>query len=185
MRAKLLDKYVGKKIKLIDWNKFQDRKEIVEATLLSNNEGPIYKINEEIFIGHPGTQVLPKLPENLIAKPTLTWLYDNGASDFHNLEVSYLTQDLNWKADYVVVIDKDDTAADLSGWVSLDNNSGATYKNARLKLVAGEVHRIAELPSSPCNGQGLARPHQCPRRRNSRKRHSLSITFTISRERPP
>lgn len=144
--AKLLDKYVGKKIKLIDWNKFQDRKEIVEATLLSNNEGPIYKINEEIFIGHPGTQVLPKLPENLIAKPTLTWFYDNGSNDFHNLEVSYLTQDLNWKADYVVVIDKDDTAADLSGWVSLDNNSGATYKNARLKLVAGEVHRIAELP---------------------------------------
>lgn len=153
--AKLLDKYVGKKIKLIDWNKFQDRKEIVEATLLSNNEGPIYKINEEIFIGHPGTQVLPKLPENLIAKPTLTWLYDNGSNDFHNLEVSYLTQDLNWKADYVVVIDKDDTAADLSGWVSLDNNSGATYKNARLKLVAGEVHRIAELPPPRAMAKGF------------------------------
>ncbi|MBI4962814.1 MAG: DUF4139 domain-containing protein [Desulfomonile tiedjei] len=143
--TKLLDKYVGKKIKLIDWNKFQDRKEVVEATLLSNNEGPIYKINDEIFIGHPGTQVLPKLPENLIAKPTLTWNYENGSGDSHNLEVSYLTQDLNWKADYVVVINKDDTTADFSGWVSLDNNSGATYKNARLKLVAGEVHRVAAV----------------------------------------
>jgi len=142
--AKLLDKYIGKEIKLIDWNKFQDRKEIVEATVLSNNGGPIYKINDEIFIGHPGTQVLPKLPENLIAKPTLTWMFENSAADSHELEVSYLTQNLNWKADYVVVLNKTDTLADISGWVTLDNNSGAGYRNARLKLVAGEVHRVAE-----------------------------------------
>ena len=74
---KLLDKYVGKKIKLIDWNKFQDRKEVVEATLLSNNQGQIYKINDEIYLGHPGYKVLPEIPENLIAKPTLMWLYGN------------------------------------------------------------------------------------------------------------
>lgn len=141
---KLLDKYVGKKIKLIDWNKFQDRKEIVEATVLSNNGGPIYKINDEIFIGHPGTQVLPKLPENLIAKPTLTWMYENGSPDAHELEVSYLTQNLTWKADYVVVLDKTDSAADVSGWVTLDNNSGAAYHDARLKLVAGDVNRVSE-----------------------------------------
>jgi hypothetical protein len=140
--AKLLDKYVGKKIKIIDWNKFQDRKETVDATLLSNNKGPIYKINDEIYIGHPGYQVLPKLPENLIAKPTLTWLYRNGSGKAHDLEVSYLTENIDWKADYVVVINKDDKSADVSGWVTLDNNSGATYKDARLKLVAGEVRRV-------------------------------------------
>lgn len=156
--AKLLDKYVGKKIKLIDWNKFQDRKEVVDAILLSNNEGPIYKINEEIFIGHPGTQVLPKLPENLIAKPTLTWIYENGSGDSHSLEVSYLAQDLNWKADYVVVLNKDDTSADLSGWVSLDNNSGATYKDARLKLVAGDVHRVTDLAERRMMPGGRAAP---------------------------
>jgi hypothetical protein len=142
--AKLLDKYVGENIKLTAWNQFQDRKETVEATLLSNNQGPIYKINDEIYLGYPGYQVLPKLPENLIAKPTLTWLYDNGTEKPHNLEVSYLTQNINWKADYVVVVNKDDTAADVSGWVTLDNKSGATYKNARLKLVAGEVHRVVD-----------------------------------------
>lgn len=142
--AKLLDKYVGKKIKIMAWNQYQDRKEVVEATLLSNNQGPVYKINDEIYLGHPGYQILPKLPENLIAKPTLTWLFDNTSAKLHDLEVSYLTQNLNWKADYVVVVDKDDKAADISGWVSLDNNSGATYKDARLKLVAGEVHRVAE-----------------------------------------
>ncbi len=72
--------------------------------MLSNNQGPIYKINDEIYLGYPGYQVLPKLPENLIAKPTLTWLYDNGTEKPHNLEVSYLTQNINWKADYVVVL---------------------------------------------------------------------------------
>lgn len=70
---KLLNKYVGKKIKLIDWNRFHDRKEIVEGTLLSNNQGQVYRINDEIYLGHPGVKILPKLPEDLIAKPTLMW----------------------------------------------------------------------------------------------------------------
>ncbi len=151
--AKLLDKYIGKKIKIMSWNQYQDRKEVVEATLLSNNQGPVYKINDEIYLGHPGYQILPKLPENLIAKPTLTWLFDNAAAKPHNLEVTYLTQNLNWKADYVVVVDKDDKTADISGWVTLDNNSGATYKDARLKLVAGEVHRVAEARSDRVSGR--------------------------------
>jgi hypothetical protein len=141
---KLLDKYVGKKIKLMDWNEFQDRKEVVEAILLSNNQGQIYKINDEIYLGHPGYKVLPEIPENLIAKPTLMWLYENKSKKPHELEVSYLTKNITWKADYIVVLNKDDTSADISGWVSLDNRSGATYRNAALKLVAGEVHRVKE-----------------------------------------
>ena len=139
---KLLDKYVGRTIKLIEWNKFQDRKETVEAVLLSNNKGQIYKIGEEIYLGHPGYKVLPRIPENLIAKPTLTWLYENGSEKAHQLEVSYLTNNINWKADYIVMLNEDDSAADVSGWVTLDNKSGATYKDAQLKLVAGQVHRV-------------------------------------------
>ncbi len=142
---RLLDKYVGKRIKIIDWNQYQDRKETVEAELLSNNEGPVYKINDEIFLGHPGYQVLPKLPENLIAKPTLTWLYETSAAGAHNVEVSYLTEKIHWRADYVVLLHKDDATGDVSGWVTLDNNSGASYKNATLKLVAGDVHRVQDL----------------------------------------
>jgi hypothetical protein len=141
---KLLDKYVGKKIKLMNRNEFQDREEVVEATLLSNNNGQIYKINDEIYLGHPGHKILPEIPENLIAKPTLTWLYDNRSIDTHELEVSYLTSNITWKADYIVVVSNDDTSADISGWVSLDNRSGATYRNAALKLVAGEVHRVKD-----------------------------------------
>jgi len=142
---KLLDKYVGKKVKIIIWNEYQDRKETVEAVLLSNNNGQIYKINNEIFVGHPGIKVLPEIPEDLIARPTLTWLYNNNTTKEHNLEVSYLTNNISWKADYVVVLNKEDTSANISGWVTLDNKSGATYRNARLKLIAGDVNRVKEV----------------------------------------
>lgn len=68
------------------------------------------------------------------------WLYENGDS-VETMEVSYLTNNINWKADYVLVLNKDDTMADLSGWVTIDNKSGTLYEDASLKLVAGEVHR--------------------------------------------
>jgi len=139
---KLLDKYVGQNIKLVDWNRYQDRKEVVEATLLSNHQDQIYRIKEEIYLGHPGYKVLPRLPENLIAKPTLTWICTNKSKEAHHLEVSYLTTGITWSADYVMILNKSDTASDLSGWVTLDNRSGALYRDARLKLVAGEVHRV-------------------------------------------
>jgi hypothetical protein len=139
---KLLNKYVGKKIKIVDWRQYQDRKDIVEAELLSNNDGQIYRVGDEIYLGYPGYKVLPEIPDNLIAKPTLTWLYSNQSTTPHNIEVSYLTRDISWSADYVLVVDKDDIKADMSSWVSLDNQSGAVYENAKLKLVAGEVHTV-------------------------------------------
>ena len=153
---KLMDKYVGKDIKIIDWNQYRDKKEEVRATLLSNNNGEVYKINNEIYIGHPGYKVLPEIPENLISKPTLTWLYTNKNSSPRKLEVSYLTDNINWKADYVLAVNETDTKADLSGWVTLDNKSGATYKNAKLKLVAGEVNRVQPGYPQSVAKEGLA-----------------------------
>jgi hypothetical protein len=141
---KLLDKYVGKNIKLLTINKDQDKKEIVDATLLSNNNGQIYKINDEIYLGYPGYQILPQIPENLIAKPTLTWMYDNRGPSPQTVQVVYLTDNINWRADYIVVVNKEDTSANIDGWVTLDNKSGATYRNAKLKLVAGQVNRVQE-----------------------------------------
>jgi hypothetical protein len=153
---KLLDKYVGKKIKIVDWNQFKDRKDVVEATLLSNNEGQVYQIGEEIFLGHPGYKVLPELPENLIAKPTLTWLYRNKTVGEQKIQVSYLTDNINWRADYILLINDTDTRADLSGWVTLDNKSGTQYQNAALKLVAGNVNRIVRHFDAEANMVGGA-----------------------------
>ncbi len=141
---RLLDKYVGKTVKLYQMNPYTEREAIVEATLLSNNGGPIFKIGDEITYGHPGRIIFPGVPENLISKPTLVWLIENDLQKPQKLEASYLTNGINWRSDYVVTLNDKDDRADLSGWVTIDNKSGATYRDAKLKLVAGDVHRVKD-----------------------------------------
>ncbi len=141
---KLLDKYVGKEVKLYNKNPYTEREEIVTATLLSNNEGAIFKIGDEITFGHPGRIIFPGVPENLISKPTLVWLLENSLSTAQKLEASYLTNGINWRADYVVTLNDKDDRADVSGWVTIDNKSGATYKDSKIKLVAGDVNRVKD-----------------------------------------
>ncbi|RPI08907.1 MAG: DUF4139 domain-containing protein [Zetaproteobacteria bacterium] len=133
---KLMDKYVGKTVKLMTGDGGQ-----IEAVLLGNNNGPIYRIAGQIHLGHPGRVVLPELPENLIPRPTLVWRLQSAAARPQRVEASYLTAGIGWKADYIVVLNERDDGGDLSGWVTIDNKSGATYTEAALKLVAGDVHR--------------------------------------------
>jgi hypothetical protein len=135
---KLLDKFVGKTVKLMVGDGA-----LIDAVLLSVSGGPIYRINGQIHLGHHGRVILPEIPENLIPKPTLVWLLQNRARQPQRVEASYLTGGLTWKADYVVVLNARDDGGDLSGWVTIDNKSGATYPDAALKLVAGDIHRAA------------------------------------------
>ncbi len=139
---KLMEKYVGKEVRLLDKNDYTGKEVFISATLLSTNGSPVYQVGDEIHIGLPGRVILPKLPGNLIAKPTLVWLLNSTPAGPQTIEVSYLTNAITWQADYVAVLNTDDTKADLSGWVSIDNKSGATYTNATLKLVAGDVNRV-------------------------------------------
>jgi hypothetical protein len=141
---KLLDMYVGRKIKIVTWNEAHDRKEEVEATLLSNNQDQILEIGGEIYLGHPGYRVLPSLPGDLVARPTLAWKYSNRSREPVELEVSYLTTGMNWSADYILLIDSAETSSQLSAWVNIDNRSGAAYRDAELKLIAGDVHRVQD-----------------------------------------
>lgn len=141
---RLLDKYVGRDVKLYTRNQYSDKEEIVTARLLSNNGGPIFKIGEEITYNYPGRIIFPEIPENLISKPTLVWLLDNRLGSLQKIEARYLTNGLNWRADYVVTLNETDTLADLSGWVTINNKSGTTYNNAKLKLIAGDVHRVRD-----------------------------------------
>ncbi len=149
--SKLMEKYVGKPVRLVNFSTEIGFTE-VEAQLLSINEGPIYQVGDEIYLGHPGHVVLPEIPENLIAKPSLIWLLDNDGTD-HEIEVTYLTGGIDWRADYVITLDRDETTMDLTGWVTLKNQSGATYTNTRLKVVAGEVH-IAQPAVREAYGRG-------------------------------
>jgi hypothetical protein len=135
---KLMDKYIGRKVRLYNSDGTYN-----EATLLTTN-GPVFEINGQIHLGHSGRIVLPALPDNLVAKPTLVWLLRNRTERAQRVEASYLTSGINWKADYVMVINATDTRSDLTGWVTIDNKSGATYGNAALKLVAGDVNRAPD-----------------------------------------
>jgi hypothetical protein len=82
------------------------------------------------------------LPEGLITKPTLIWMVNSNSSGKQDVEISYQTSGMNWHAEYVVVLNEDDTKLDLNSWVSVENKSGSTYKNAKLKLVAGDVNLV-------------------------------------------
>lgn len=141
---RLLDKYVGKEVKLFSKNPYSEREETVTATLLSNIGGPIFRIGDEITFGHPGRVIFPEIPENLISKPTLVWLVRSSLSSTQTIEASYLTNGINWRADYIVTLNDTDDRADLAGWVTIDNKSGTTYRNATLKLVAGDIHQVRD-----------------------------------------
>lgn len=141
---KLMDKYVGKEVRLYQKNPYSEREEVVNATLLSTNNGPIYKIGSDITFNHPDRVIFPGLPEGLIPKPTLVWLLETGEAGTREIEATYLTSGITWRADYVITLDERDSRADLNGWVTIDNKSGAAYRDARLKLVAGDVNRVRD-----------------------------------------
>jgi hypothetical protein len=138
--GKLLEKYVGKTVRLVQNNR-DSALVSTDAELMSVNGGPVYRVDDEIFLGYPGQVVLPGIPENLIAKPTLVWLLNNTAAD-QDIEATYLTGGLGWKADYVLSLNKESTSMDLAGWVTLTNQSGTAYTDATLKLVAGAVNIV-------------------------------------------
>ena len=142
---RLLDKYVGKDVKLYSKNLYTEREDIVTAKVLSNNDNnPVFQIGNEVTFGYPGRIIFPQVPDNLIAQPTLVWLLRNEAPKSQDIEVAYLTGGIGWRADYVLVLDEKDQVGGLSGWVTLNNQSGASYPNAKLKLVAGDVNRVRE-----------------------------------------
>src|SRR5262245_7881113 len=140
---KLMEKYVGQEVQLVETDQ-NLRTQTTRATLLSVNGGPVYRINDQISVGHPGRVVLPRLPDALYARPTLLWRLANRGAPRQKVEVSYLTNGISWAADYVAVVNADDSKTDLTGWVTITNQSGARYDDATLKLVAGQLNRAPQ-----------------------------------------
>ena len=142
---KLLQKYVGKEVTLVRAEKDAGSTRWVEtkALLLANNGGPVWKIGNEIVTGMAvDSYRFPDLPENLYSRPTLVWMLENRGAESQKVEASYLTSNMNWSADYVLTVGRDEKTSDLDGWVTLVNNSGVTYSNAKLQLVAGQLNRV-------------------------------------------
>ena len=136
----LLQKYVGKEVELVETDA-RLRTRTTKATLLSTKGGPVYQVGSRLAVGHPGRVLLPEPADGFYARPTLLWRLANGGPARHRLEVSYLTGGLSWGADYVAVLNAEGTKADLTGWATLTNQSGARYDGATVKLIAGHVNR--------------------------------------------
>ncbi len=140
--AKLLEKYVGKTVTIIRTNPATGAETSEQAQVLSVNNGVVLKIGDRIETGIPGRIVYADVPPNLRDRPTLVMSLDNNGAAQQEMELSYLTGGLGWKADYVAELNANDDKLDLSGWVTLTNTSGTTYRNARLQLVAGDVNQV-------------------------------------------
>lgn len=146
---KLLQKYVGREVTLVRAEQESNSTKYTEtkAILLSDNNGPVWKIGNEIVTGMASDSYrFPDLPNNLYSRPTLIWTLDNTGAPTQTIEASYLTTNIQWKADYVLTVTRDEKTADLDGWVTLTNNSGASYDHATLQLVAGQINEVTRQP---------------------------------------
>ena len=149
---KLLDKYVGREVTLVQFHMDNNstREVDVKATLLADNDNnPVWKVGDQIVTGIGRDRIIfPDLPPNLYSRPTLIWLLANRQAGEQTVEASYLTDDMNWNADYVLTLPATEKTADLNGWVTVTNNSGTEFRNAQLQLVAGSVN-VVQAPRPP------------------------------------
>jgi len=139
---KILQKYIDKDINLI-----AEDGSMVSGKLLS-----VYSGEYVIQKADGGLTIIPNiddykisvesLPQGLITKPTLVWLVNANSSGNQDVEVTYQTKGISWSAEYVALLNEDDTKLDLNAWVSIKNQSGAAYKDAKLKLVAGDLNLV-------------------------------------------
>jgi len=140
---KLLQKYVGKNVRIVKTHPTTGEETIEQAKVLSANNGVVLQIGDRIETGISGRIIYDRIPGNLRDRPTLVMQMDNKIEKEQTVELSYLTGGLSWKADYVAELNSDDSMLDLNGWVTLTNASGTQYTNAILQLVAGDVNRVS------------------------------------------
>lgn len=148
---RLLDKYLGKEMTLIfrGQQNGTTRDTDVRATLLSTN-GPVWKIGNEIVTGiQPSGYRFPELPGELYSTPTLLWNLRSSRAGVRTLQVSYLADQMTWNANYVLDLTQNGSHGSLDGWVTLSNNTGASFDNTALSLVAGQVHRTTAPRARP------------------------------------
>ena len=142
--SKMMEKAVGHEIEIVRTIPGTGAQTHEKATVLSVNSGVVLKIGNRIEVlsadGLPTQVIFNSIPENLRAQPTLSVTVDAAQGGPHDVALSYLTTGLSWHADYVAMFDEKQSALNLQGWITLTNNSGTSYKDARTQLVAGEIN---------------------------------------------
>jgi hypothetical protein len=149
---KLMEKAVGKQVQIVRINPGTGAQTTETATVLSANNGVVIKVGDRVEVLRqddiPTRVIFDGIPANLRAKPTLSVTLDAAKAGPRAATLSYLSNGLSWKADYVALFDEGPGKLDLQGWVTLTNTSGVDYPDAQVQLVAGDVnlvHSEAEL----------------------------------------
>ncbi len=153
---KLLERYVGKEVIAIRTHPVTGAETRETAIVLAASNGAVLKFDDRIETGNPGRLVFPDVPRDLRDKPTLVISLINTVQGEQNLELSYLTSGLSWRADYVAELSDREDHLDFNGWVTLINQSGIAYPNARLQLVAGDLNRTRQRPLMQRKVMGMA-----------------------------
>ncbi|MHB1186387.1 DUF4139 domain-containing protein [Thiobacillus sp.] len=153
---KLLEKTIGREVSVIRTHPTTGAETRETATVLATSGGVVLQFADRIETGVPGRLAFPGVPETLRDKPTLVISLLNPVAGPQNLELSYLTGGLSWRADYVAELNAGDDRLDLNGWVTLTNQSGAAYPNAKLQLVAGDLNRVREDQPLPRTTMAMA-----------------------------
>ena len=140
----LLGKYVGKRVTTIRTNPATGEETREEATVLANNDGVVLQYTDRIETGLPANIRLAygDVPANLRDRPTLTIDLQSDKAGEQTADLAYLSGGFSWQADYVASLANNEKTVNLAGWVTLDNQSGSSYENATLQLVAGDVGRV-------------------------------------------
>ncbi|HEY8101461.1 MAG TPA: DUF4139 domain-containing protein [Burkholderiaceae bacterium] len=140
----LLNKYVGKEITVIHTNQATGGESVEKATVLSTNEGVVLRYADRIETGVSGRIAFGSVPTTLRDRPTLSLLLDSQRGGNQDVELMYLANQMSWKADYIANVNASGDRMQLNGWVTLTNQSGTAFENARLQLVAGTLNRVHE-----------------------------------------
>lgn len=141
-QAKLIQRYLGQRI-VVELPR-GDAVDLVEGVLLGATDGLMLQLDDGSVqaIRNYANLRFDQLPGGLITRPTLEWLLDSPVGGRQKTRIAYETQGMTWWADYNITYDESKSCTmDLSAWVSIINQSGVGYRNARLKLIAGDVHR--------------------------------------------
>ena len=152
----LLKKYVGKEVTVVRNHPTTGEESRESAQVLSVNDGVVLRMADHIEMGIPGRLVFPDVPGTLRDRPTLVLHVNSSTDGLQDVELSYLTGGLSWQADYVAELNATDDELDINGWVTLTNRSGTTYPDARLQLVAGDVHQAPPEQRQPARYQQKA-----------------------------
>ena len=157
-QARLLQMFVGETIrflKVVDGKEVIEKGKIIRAPSVmmvssqygnrwSNTFEPIIEIDGELMTRLPGTPLFPSLGDDSILEPTLSWKLHSDQEAAFDAQLSYLTDGMSWKSDYNLVLPEEGDEVTLTGWVSIENNTGTSFEDAAIKLIAGDVNKVQE-----------------------------------------